>query len=146
MFSPDPDAPVHDVTEMETSPSWAAGGMVSTVADLNRFFAALLGGRLLRPEQQHEMLTTVPTENWLPGADHGLGVSCPTLSSGTEVWGMGGALFGSFSYVYGTREGAHMLAVNINADWAGGPWEDPIGIFTDLLEAEFGRGATPSSA
>ncbi|MFD9455250.1 serine hydrolase domain-containing protein [Streptomyces sp. NPDC059985] len=146
LFSPDPDAPVHDVTEMETSPYWAAGGMISTVADLNRFFAALLGGRLLRPEEQHEMLTTVPTESWLPGADHGLGVSCLTLPSGTEVWGMGGALFGSFSYVYGTREGARTLAVNINADWAGGPWEDPIGIFTDLLEAEFGRGATPSSA
>lgn len=141
LFSPDPDATVHDVTELETSPYWAAGGMISTVADLGRFFAALLGGRLLRPEQQREMFTMVPTESWLPGATYGLGVSRLTLPSGTEVWGMGGALFGSWSYVYGTREGTHTLAVNINADWATGRWEDPIGIFTDLLEAEFGRSA-----
>ncbi|MFG2550088.1 serine hydrolase domain-containing protein [Streptomyces sp. NPDC048581] len=141
LFSPDPDATVHDVTELETSPYWAAGGMISTVADLDRFFAALLGGRLLRPEQQREMFTMVPTESWLPGATYGLGVSRLTLPSGTEVWGMGGALFGSWSYVYGTREGTHTLAVNINADWATGRWEDPIGIFTDLLEAEFGRSA-----
>ncbi|WP_406087367.1 serine hydrolase domain-containing protein [Streptomyces virginiae] len=146
LFSPDPNATVHDVTELETSPYWAAGGMVSTLADLNRFFAALLAGRLLRPEQQHEMFTMVPTEGWLPGAAYGLGVSRLTLPSGTVVWGMGGALFGSWSYVYGIREGTHMLAVNINADWAAGPWEDPIGIFTDLLEAEFGRSADSGTA
>ncbi|MFD3423026.1 serine hydrolase domain-containing protein [Streptomyces decoyicus] len=146
LFSPDPDATVYNVTELETSPYWAAGGMISTVADLNRFFAALLGGRLLRPEQQREMFTMVPTESWLPGATYGLGVSRLTLPSGTAVWGMGGALFGSWSYVYGTRDGTHMLAVNINADWASGRWEDPIGIFTDLLEAEFSRRADSGTA
>ncbi|MFC9426248.1 serine hydrolase domain-containing protein [Streptomyces sp. NPDC056987] len=146
LFSPDPDATVHNVTELETSPYGAAGGMISTVADLNRFFAALLGGCLLRPEQQREMFTMVPTESWLPGAAYGLGVSRLTLPSGTVVWGMGGALFGSWSYVYGTREGRHLLAVNINADWARGPWEDPIGIFTDLLEAEFSRSADADTA
>ncbi|MFD6275173.1 serine hydrolase domain-containing protein [Streptomyces sp. NPDC060209] len=146
LFSPDPDATVHNVTELETSPYWAAGGMISTVSDLNQFFAALLGGRLLRPEQQCEMFTTVPTENWLPGADYGLGVSRLLLPSGTAAWGMGGALFGSWSYVYGTRKGTHMLAVNINADWAEGRWEDPIGIFTELLEAEFSRGADSGTA
>lgn len=146
LFSADPDATVYNVTELETSPYWAAGGMISTVSDLNRFFAALLGGHLLRPEQQREMFTMVPTENWLPGAAYGLGVSRLTLPSGTALWGMGGALFGSWSYVYGTREGTHMLAVNINADWATGRWEDPIGIFTDLLEAEFSRSADSGTA
>ncbi|MEJ8672775.1 serine hydrolase domain-containing protein [Streptomyces sp. MS1.AVA.1] len=141
LFSPGPDATVHNVTELETSPYWAAGGMISTVADLNRFFTALLKGRLLRPEQQREMFTTVPTENWLPDAAYGLGVSRLTLPSGTRVWGMGGALFGSWSYVYGTLDGTHMLAVNVNADWVTGRWEDPIGIFTDVLEAEFSRSA-----
>lgn len=146
LFSPDPDAAIYDATELETSPYWAAGGMISTVADLNHFFAALFGGRLLRPEQQREMFTVVPTEEWLPGAAYGLGVSRLTLPCGTTVWGMGGALFGSWSYVYGTREGTHMLAVNINADWAKGRWEDPIGIFTDLLVSEFSRTVDPGTA
>ncbi|MGP3691252.1 serine hydrolase domain-containing protein [Streptomyces sp. IBSNAI002] len=79
LFSPDPDATVHDVTELETSPCWAAGGMISTVADLNRFLSALLGGRLLPPEPQREMFTMVPTASWLPGATYGLGVSRLTL-------------------------------------------------------------------
>ncbi|MEU8779578.1 serine hydrolase domain-containing protein [Streptomyces sp. NPDC048606] len=143
LFSPDPDATVHDVTELETSPYWAAGAMISTVADLDRFLAALLAGRLLPPERQREMFTTVPTADWLPGAAYGLGVSRLTLPSGTALWGMGGALFGSWSYVYGTREGTRLIAVNVNADWATGPWEDPIGIFTDLLEAEFGDRVEP---
>ncbi|MFD5399293.1 serine hydrolase domain-containing protein [Streptomyces sp. NPDC127097] len=146
LFSPDPDATVYNVTELQTSPYWAAGGMISTAADLNRFFAALLGGRLLRPEQQREMFTMVPTESWLPGATYGLGVSRLTLPSGTQLWGMGGALFGSWSYVYGTHEGTHLLAVNINADWAAERWKDPIGIFTDLLEAEFSHTADSGTA
>ncbi|MET8682742.1 serine hydrolase domain-containing protein [Streptomyces sp. NPDC004732] len=140
LFSPDPDAPVHDVTELETTPYWAAGGMISTVSDLTRFFSALLGGRLLRPEQQRELLTMTPTQDWLPRSTYGLGVSRVMLPSGTALWGMGGALFGSWSYVYGTRDGTHLLAVNINADWVSGRWEDPIGIFTELLEAEFSYG------
>ncbi|MFK4071770.1 serine hydrolase [Streptomyces sp. NPDC029674] len=140
LFSSDPDAPVHDVTELETTPYWAAGGMISTLTDLTRFFAALLGGQLLRPEQQREMFTMVQTANWLPRSTYGLGVSRLTLPSGTAVWGMGGALFGSWTYVYGTRDGTHLLAVDTNADWTTGRWEDPIGIFTDLLEAEFSYG------
>ncbi|MFF6984732.1 serine hydrolase [Streptomyces sp. NPDC008343] len=144
LFSPDPDATVYNVTELETSPYWAAGGMISTVSDLNQFFAALLGGHLLRPEQQGEMFTMVPTESWLPGATYGLGVSRLTLPSGTALWGMGGAIFGSWSYVYGTREGTQMLAVNINANRVKGRWKDPIGIFTELLETE--SAAVPARA
>ncbi|QFU94721.1 serine hydrolase [Amycolatopsis sp. YIM 10] len=45
-------------------PSWggAAGAMVSTGQDLNRFFTALLSGRLLPPEQLAEMKRTVPAD------------------------------------------------------------------------------------
>ncbi|WP_414941081.1 serine hydrolase domain-containing protein [Amycolatopsis sp. cmx-11-51] len=137
LFSPDPAAEIYDATELEPSPYWAAGGMVSTAGDLNRFFGALLGGRLLPPEQQRAMFTTIPTKNWLPATTYGLGVSSVTLPDGTELWGMGGALFGSWSYVYGSRDGGHLLAVNVNGDWTSGPWDDASGVFTDLLVAEF---------
>jgi D-alanyl-D-alanine carboxypeptidase len=110
--------------------------MVSTTSDLIRFFQALLRGRLLPPDQQHEMFTTVATPEgmWIPNTTYGLGVSSITLSCSATVWGMGGAINGSLSYTYGTRDGRHMAAQNVNGDW-----NDPIDIFTQVLEAEFCR-------
>src|SRR4051812_38638898 len=40
------DAPLRDVTELDPSWGWAAGQLISTTSDLNRFFTALLTGRL----------------------------------------------------------------------------------------------------
>ncbi|MFF0551840.1 serine hydrolase domain-containing protein [Streptomyces sp. NPDC004311] len=127
-----PDAGVHDVTELNPSWGWAAGGIVSTTGDLDRFFGALLGGRLLPPAQQEAMLTMLTTRNWIPDTAYGLGVSSIRLACGTTVWGMGGAINGSWTYTYGTRDGRRMLSVNVNGDW-----NDPIATFTDLLQAEF---------
>jgi D-alanyl-D-alanine carboxypeptidase len=137
LMDPDPDAKVYDVTELDSSMFGAAGGMISTAGDLHQYFSALLGGQLLPPTQQQEMFTTVPAKDWIPHARYGLGVSSVKLPGGVTVWGMGGALFGSWSYTYGTRDGKHMLVTNVNGDWANGGWDDPIGIFTDVLQAEF---------
>jgi D-alanyl-D-alanine carboxypeptidase len=139
LFQTDPGAPVHDATELDSSMFWAAGGMISTAGDLNRFFPALLGGRILPPDQQRDMFTTVPTRDWIPNAAYGLGVSSVRLPCGETVWGMGGALFGSWSYAYGSRDGEQMVTTNVNGDWSNGRWDDPIGIFTDLLQAKFCR-------
>ncbi|MFD9822190.1 serine hydrolase domain-containing protein [Streptomyces violascens] len=137
LFQTDPGAPVHDATEFDSSMFWAAGGMISTAGDLNRFFGALLGGRMLPPETQRDMFTTVPTRDWISDAAYGLGVSSVRLPCGETVWGMGGALFGSWSYTYGTRDGEQMVTTNTNGDWTNDGWDDPIGIFTDLLQATF---------
>src|SRR3954447_102020 len=53
-----------------TSMSWAysAGEMVSTAADLNRFYRALLGGRLLSRPLLAQMETTVPEDPSAPEA------------------------------------------------------------------------------
>ncbi|MGC0417280.1 serine hydrolase domain-containing protein [Embleya sp. AB8] len=143
LFRTDPGAPIHDATELDSSMFWAAGGMISTAGDLNRFFGALLGGRLLPPDRQRDMFTTVPTRDWIANTAYGLGVSSVRLPCGETVWGMGGALFGSWSYAYGTRDGAQMVTINVNGDWCDGGWHDPIGIFTDLLQATFcGRSGT----
>ncbi|MFD9818511.1 serine hydrolase domain-containing protein [Streptomyces violascens] len=142
LYLPDPDAEIYDMTELDTTPYWAAGGMISTAGDLNHFFGALLGGRMLPQAQQQAMFTMRPTKGWIPGTTYGLGVSSLTLPGGNTVWGMGGAVLGSWSYAYGTRDGGHMLTTNVNADWAQGPWDDPIGIFTDVFETEFGGGVS----
>ena len=83
------------------------------------------------------MFMTIPTHGWIDHSTYGLGMSSVTLACGTTVWGMGGALNGSWAYTYGTRDGGHLLSTNVNGDWAGGTWQNPIGVFTDVLQAEF---------
>ncbi|WP_051779016.1 serine hydrolase domain-containing protein [Streptomyces sp. NRRL S-241] len=131
---PDADAEIHDVTELNTTFAWAAGGMVSTTRDLNRFFGELLGGRLLPPAEQREMFAVRPTPEgkWIPHTSYGLGISSIEVAPGVTVWGMGGAFHGSFCYTYGTRDGLHIVSQSINADW-----NNPIGVFTEVLLAEF---------
>ncbi|MFJ2578176.1 serine hydrolase domain-containing protein [Kitasatospora aureofaciens] len=96
------DAPLRDITEIEPSWGWAAGQMVSTGSDLNRFFSALLAGRLLPSAQLAQMRSTVPAEaTFGPGARYGLGLVSRPLPCGGLSWGHGGSFPG-----YETRGGA----------------------------------------
>ncbi|MFB7476546.1 serine hydrolase domain-containing protein [Kitasatospora sp. NPDC056184] len=90
--------PLRDITELDPSAAWAAGQMISTNADLNRFFSALLAGRLLPAAQLAQMRTTVPIGN--SGAGYGLGLISRPLSCGGVYWGHGGDIPG-----YETRGG-----------------------------------------
>ncbi|GHC39858.1 serine hydrolase domain-containing protein [Streptomyces cinnamoneus] len=94
-------APLRDVTEMDPSWGWAAGQMISTNSDLDRFFTALLAGRLLPAAQLAQMRTTVPAEYFGSGVRYGLGLVSRPLSCGGVYWGHGGSLPG-----YETRGGA----------------------------------------
>ncbi|MFH9353850.1 serine hydrolase domain-containing protein [Kitasatospora sp. NPDC017646] len=95
-----PDAPPIDYTGMDSSMAWAAGAIVSTNTDLNAFFTALLGGRLLPAAQLAEMRTTVPAELLGPGVRYGLGLQSKPLSCGGLLWGHGGTSPG-----YRSRDG-----------------------------------------
>ncbi|MFF2805777.1 serine hydrolase domain-containing protein [Streptomyces sp. NPDC058000] len=130
----DPDAQVHDVTELNSSLGWAAGGIVSTTGDLGRFFAALLGGELFSPALQAEMWATVSTEGagWIPDTRYGMGTFEQMLPNGVTVFGGGGALNGSWTYVMGTRDGKRLVVCNVNGDWV-----NPLDAFFAVLEAEF---------
>ncbi|WP_308433764.1 serine hydrolase domain-containing protein [Streptomyces hiroshimensis] len=94
-------APLRDGTELDPSWGWAAGQMISTDSDLNRFFTALLGGRLLPAAQLAQMRTTVPAEYFGSGARYGLGIVSKPLSCDGVYWGHGGSTTG-----YETRGGA----------------------------------------
>ncbi|WP_432519289.1 serine hydrolase domain-containing protein [Kineococcus sp. SYSU DK006] len=96
-----PGAPQRDITDLDPSWAWSAGGLVSTLADLNRFYLALLGGRLLAPEQLRQMRTTVEAPGTWEGARYGLGLFSTPLSDGRLYWGHGGDIPG-----YETRGGA----------------------------------------
>ncbi|GAA2386144.1 serine hydrolase domain-containing protein [Streptomyces glaucosporus] len=116
-----------DVTDVNPSWAWAAGEMISTVDDLNRFLRALLDGRLLSGKSMAELLDTVPTDE-AGTARYGLGVLNLDLSCGVGVWGHDGSVHGSLSYVFSTRDGDRTMAFNTNATW---------GPLVSVLEAEF---------
>ncbi|MFJ8973661.1 MULTISPECIES: serine hydrolase [Streptomyces] len=93
--------PLRDITEMDPSWAWAAGQMISTNSDLNRFFTALLTGRLLPAPQLARMRSTVPADaTFGPGARYGLGLVSRPLPCGGLSWGHGGSFPG-----YETRGG-----------------------------------------
>ncbi|WP_405714932.1 MULTISPECIES: serine hydrolase domain-containing protein [unclassified Streptomyces] len=92
------DGPLRDFTNTDPSAGWAAGQLISTDSDLNRFFAALLAGRLLPPAQLAQMRTTVPAGT--SGLRYGLGLTSRPLSCGGVYWGHGGDIPG-----YETRGG-----------------------------------------
>ncbi len=90
----DPAKPLADVTEQDPSFGWAAGQMISTPSELNRFFTALLGGKLLAPAQLEQMRTTVPAPGLGKGVRYGLGLISTPLSCGGVSWGHGGSITG----------------------------------------------------
>jgi D-alanyl-D-alanine carboxypeptidase len=85
-------APFVDITDSDPSGGWAAGQLVATPSDLNRFFVALLGGKLLKAEQLEQMKTTVdaPGFDTVGGARYGLGLATFKLSCGGFAWTHGG--------------------------------------------------------
>jgi D-alanyl-D-alanine carboxypeptidase len=95
--------PAINVTVANMTYAGAAGALISTTADLTRFYQALIGGRLLRPAQLAEMEKTVPAHAldvvW-PGVRYGLGLMWIPLTCGGGYFSHGGDVPG-----YSTRDG-----------------------------------------
>ncbi|MET8875526.1 serine hydrolase domain-containing protein [Nocardia sp. NPDC004604] len=101
-----------DITDIDPGWGLADGAMVSTGADLNRFFETLITGGLLAPAELAEMMRTVPSRNPLFGDDVGLGLFHRTNRCGADVWGHGGAMDGFF--VFGGYTPARSITVSLN--------------------------------
>ncbi|MFJ5303941.1 serine hydrolase domain-containing protein [Streptomyces sp. NPDC088350] len=110
--------PTYDVTKLNPSIASSAGEIISDSADLDRFYGALLGGKLLPAKQLEEMQTTVPAGD-SPTTRYGLGISDIHLPCGVHLWGHDGGIHGSQSAVVATPDGRHALAFNFNGDWSG---------------------------
>jgi D-alanyl-D-alanine carboxypeptidase len=80
-----------DVTKWNQSLTWAAGDMISTMEDLNRFLTALFHGKLL-PQKQLNLMFTVPNVKDLKGnqAVYSMGLT-KTNINGRVLWGKSGA-------------------------------------------------------
>lgn len=108
-----------DVTENRDG-SWAgaAGGLISTTADLDRFLRALDAGRLLRPAQLAEMRRGVPLQGELavvwPGAKDGLGLFSRPLTCGGRYYFHGGDILGYKTRNAVTSDGRRSVVVSMS--------------------------------
>ncbi|HEV7950112.1 MAG TPA: serine hydrolase domain-containing protein [Glaciihabitans sp.] len=85
---------LREITSMDPAFAWAAGAMVASPSELNRFMQALLGGELLSAASLAEMQTVVPAgDQFRPEATYGLGLQSNPLSGGIS-WGHGGDIPG----------------------------------------------------
>ncbi|WP_151477066.1 serine hydrolase domain-containing protein [Streptomyces albicerus] len=116
-----------DVTDLDPRVAGAAGELVTTLADLNRFYAALLRGDLLPPRQLREMLDTRAAHG-----SYGIGLYPVKLPCGTTVWGHNGRITGSYVRTAATRDGRRVLTFRVNTDAIADPDLEPA-----LLAAEF---------
>jgi D-alanyl-D-alanine carboxypeptidase len=101
-----------DVSVFSPSGAWAAGAIVSTAADVGRFYRALLSGRLLRPAQLRAMRTTVPI---VPGAAYGLGIARARQACGS-AWVHDGDFPGYLTSAKTSADGRRQAVVLVNTD------------------------------
>jgi len=108
-----------DITDFDMSYGGVGGALVSSLADENRFFAALLGGRLLPKALLTQMTTTVPADpdRMWQGARYGLGLISTPLTCGGLYWGHGGTVPG-YDTAGGIAPGGRrvQLVLNQNID------------------------------
>ncbi|MFF4368792.1 serine hydrolase domain-containing protein [Streptomyces sp. NPDC001594] len=111
-----------DVSDWNSSSNWAAGDLISTTADLERFTVALFGGRVV-PKAQLEEMFTVPD---VPDAETGghavqtAGMKEFVLPDGTKLYGKTGSRYGYSTVIGGTRDLSRTLVYSVNSTDAKG--------------------------
>ncbi|MFJ3102641.1 serine hydrolase domain-containing protein [Streptomyces sp. NPDC086835] len=96
-----------DVTLMNPSEAGCAGEIISTTADLDRFFCALFGGELLKEPEFTEMTTPLPPEmieNLPMGIGYGLGIMKLENDDDLDLWGHGAGIPGYATFAATTRD------------------------------------------
>ncbi|MRH88243.1 serine hydrolase [Nocardia sp. SYP-A9097] len=106
------DGNLVDITDIDAGWGLPDGAMVSTGADLNRFFMALLQGRVVGAAELAQMQRTVPSGDWRRSEDFGLGLFHWTTSCGIQAWGHGGTMHGTFVYGGATAERSVTVSMN----------------------------------
>jgi len=107
---------LQDYTEMNPSVMGASGEIISTTSDLNRFFAALLDGRLLPAHLLDAMRT--------PGVDggtYGLGLAWRDTSCGIRAYGNDGDALAYQAWSFSTKDRRRQVTVAITPDFHGDP-------------------------
>lgn len=134
--------------------SWAgtAGALISTPADLNTFYRALLTGKLLDPEMLAEMKSTVPILDAAGNKIGAYGLGLMKLDYGPcgTFWGHNGLVFGMSANSVHSADGRRQLTYGLNLtnyqhlDDSGVPQPHPIddALNRFIIDAVCGSSAT----
>ncbi|MFE7260474.1 serine hydrolase domain-containing protein [Streptomyces sp. NPDC057592] len=130
---------LRDVTVWGATDAWAAGDLISTTADLERFTRALFGGRVVRGPLLQEMFTLpdLSVREYGTGkpAAYSAGLSVMRLG-GREVWGKTGGRWGYNTVVAATRDLSRTLVYSVNSTDAKGDGMNPTAM--NIVVAAFG--------
>ena len=128
MIDPPRDYSVYDM-------SWVvpAGSLISTVADLNRFYGLLLAGEIVSPSSLAQMQRTGPVISQEGKTiDYGLGLHPMEGPGQGTFWGHGGTVWGGGALAMTRADGKRQMAVAVNMqrwnrlDSSGKPQPHPI--------------------
>ncbi|MGC0205069.1 serine hydrolase domain-containing protein [Streptomyces levis] len=129
---------LRDVSVWTSTDGWAAGDLVSTTKDLERFTRALFRGEVVRGPLLEEMFTLPKVTDLVTGdaAAYSAGLSMKVLG-GREVWGKTGGRWGYNAAIASTRDGSRTLVYSVNSTDAKG--RDMNRVAQDLMVAAYGR-------
>ncbi|WP_434742509.1 serine hydrolase domain-containing protein [Micromonospora sp. SH-82] len=123
---------LRDFSVYNMSWAWTAGELVSTTDDLNRFYRALLSGKVLGAKELREMQRTVSVGPDQIVDGYGLGIYRINLPCG-PAWGHDGVVFGYSTMSLHSPDGTRQVTIADNVTHYGVPGQpDPI------LEAKLG--------
>ncbi|GGQ79718.1 serine hydrolase domain-containing protein [Streptomyces flaveolus] len=128
MIDPPRDYSVYDMSWVGPSAS-----LISTVADLNRFYGMLLAGEIVAPASLAQMQRTVPVVSQEGRViDYGLGLHPMEGPGQGTFWGHGGTVWGGGALAMTRADGKRQMAVAVNMqrwnrlDSSGTPQPHPI--------------------
>lgn len=111
MYDPPRDFSVFDM-------SWVgvAASLVSTVADLNRYFARLLAGEVIGRPLLEEMQRTVPVISFEGKIiDYGLGLQRTDVPGVGTFWGQAGSVWGGGAVSLAGSDGRRQVSLALNS-------------------------------
>ncbi|MFD3553968.1 serine hydrolase domain-containing protein [Streptomyces goshikiensis] len=143
---PDGGTSLVDVTDWNSSSNWAAGDLVSTTADLERFTVALFGGKVVPKAQLEEMFTVPAVKDFESGEDaiHTAGMQRFVLPDGTVAYGKTGSRYGYSTVIGGTRDLSRTLVYSVNSTDAKGKAMN--GVTLGIIMAAFTKPASSPAA
>jgi D-alanyl-D-alanine carboxypeptidase len=129
---------LRDVSVWTSTDGWAAGDLVSSTKDLERFTRALFRGEVVRGPLLEEMFTLPRVSDLGSGepAAYSAGLSMKVLG-GREVWGKTGGRWGYNAALASTRDGSRTLVYSVNSTDAKG--RDMNRVAQHLMVAAYGR-------
>jgi D-alanyl-D-alanine carboxypeptidase len=125
--------PPRDYSVFDMSYAGPSASLISTVADLNRFYRLLLAGEIVGPSSLAQMQRTVPVVSQEGKTiDYGLGLYPMEGPGQGTFWGHGGTVWGGGALAMTRADGKRQMAVALNLqrwnrlDSSGTPQPHPI--------------------